>query len=158
MYEEILIEKGDEMRDFEMVRNLMSELASVNGYLINPICLQNYILKYLVNKSPKNKMNSLKAKNASLIFAILCNEYFLLNQNRVPDITEFYMSTDRWNKHSIKQGMRENSLKILKELDLISYYNKRNITQNFGYVRMYKINTQRLNEILLEILIEKSCA
>lgn len=61
-------------------------------------------------------------------------------------------------QNSIKQGMRENSLKILKEIDLISYYNKPNYSQNFGYVRMYKINTQRLNEILLEILIEKSRA
>ena len=120
--------------------------------------MQEYILKFLSMKSPKNKMNSLKAKNASLLFAILCNEYFLLNQNREPSLTEFFVSTDKWNKYSIKQGMRESSLKILKEIDLISYYNKPSPSQNFGYVRMYKINTQRLNEILLKILIEKSCA
>lgn len=146
------------MKDYENVRNLMIELGNVAGYIINPICLQDYILKYLLTRSSNNKMNSLKAKNASVLFATLCNEYFLLNQNREPSLTEFFVPADKWNKYSIKQGMRENSLKILKEINLISYYNKPNPSQNFGYVRMYKINTQRLNEILLKILIEKSCA
>lgn len=146
------------MKDYEYVRQLMFDLAALNGYVITPICLQEYILKFLSMKSPKNKMNSLKAKNASLLFAILCNEYFLLNQNREPSLTEFFVSTDKWNKYSIKQGMRESSLKILKEINLLSYYNKENSSQNFGYIRMYKINTQKLNEILFEILIEKSNA
>ncbi len=144
------------MEDYKYVRQLMFDLATLNGYVINPISLQEYILKFLSMKSPKNKMNSIKAKNASLLFAILCNEYFLINQNREPSITEFFISTDKWGKYSVKQGMRENSLKILRDINLISYYNKANPFQSFGYVRMYKINTQRLNEILLEILVEKS--
>lgn len=146
------------MKDYENVRSLMLKLGDVAGYVLNPICLQDYILKFLLTKSSNNKMNSLKAKNASILFATLCNEFFLLNQNREPSLTEFFVSTDKWNKYSIKQGMRENALKILKEINLISYYNKANSTQNFGYVRMYKINTQRLNEILIEILVGKSCA
>lgn len=86
------------MKDYEYVRNLMIELGNIAGYIVNPISLQDYILKYLLTKLSNNKMNSLKAKNASILFATLCNEYFLLNQNREPSLTEFFVLTDKWNK------------------------------------------------------------
>ena len=64
------------MENYEIVRKMMFELAEVNGYPTNPICLQEYILQYLKEINPKNKMNSVRARNTSYVFAILCNEFF----------------------------------------------------------------------------------
>ena len=73
----------------EDIRKIMLELGEYKGYVINPICLQEYILKYLKEKNPKNKMNSVMARNTSYVFAVLCNEFFLINQSIMAEQTSF---------------------------------------------------------------------
>ena len=97
------------MKKYKKIRSTLEELAEINGFVINPICLQSYILDFLNTKYPRNKTNSVKAKNASFIFAILCNEYYLICANQKIS-AEFYMTQARWMKYDVKQRMLETSL------------------------------------------------
>ena len=102
------------MEEYKIVRNIMIELGELGGFVINPRCLQEYILKFLKTVEPNNKMNSMRARNVSYVFAVMCNEFYLINQNRIPQ-NEFYIRQERWNQMNIRQKMLESSLKILKK-------------------------------------------
>lgn len=139
------------MKKHEKIRTILKELAEINGFVINPICLQDYILVYLNNKNPNNKTNATKAKNASLIFAVLCNEYYLISE-KLGRAKEFYMTHDRWLKYNIKQRMIETATEILKDMKLISWRYEKICNSAYAYYKLYKISTKRLNEIKYEIL------
>ena len=139
------------MENYEIIRKTMFELAEINGYPTNPICLQEYILHYLKEIDPKNKMNSVMARNTSYVFAVLCNEFFLINQDRVP-INHFFVRQERWQKMNVKQKMLESSLKILKKMLLINYRNIEHPNQPYGYIRVFEINNFRLSQIKDEIM------
>lgn len=139
------------MENYEIVRKIMFALAEHDGFIINPLCLQEYILQFLKELYPKNKMNSVKARNASYVFAILCNEFFLINQDRVP-ISHFFVRQERWQKMNVKQKMLESSLKILKKMLLVDYKNIEHPNQPYGYIRVFEINKFRLSQIRDEII------
>ena len=46
------------MKKFQKIRNILEELAQVNGFVINPICLQEYIYHYIKNNMMKKNKNS----------------------------------------------------------------------------------------------------
>lgn len=139
------------MKNFECVRKIMFDLGEYSGYIVNPLCLQSFILKYLQEQSPKNKMNTVRARNASYVFAVLCNEFYLVNQNRIPQ-DNFFVRQERWKLMNVKQKMLENSIKILKKMLLIDYKNMPNLNQSYGHIRFYTINQLRLAEIKDEII------
>ena len=139
------------MEKYENVRKIMFDLGEYSGYLINPLCLQTYILKFLQEQYPKNKMNSVRARNASYVFAVLCNEFYLINQNRIPE-DNFFVRQERWKLMNVKQKMLESSTKILKKMLLLNYKDIPNPYQPYGHIRLYNINVFRLAEIKGEIL------
>ena len=139
------------MEIHESIRKIMFELGEHKGYVVNPICLQEYIFKFLQQTYPKNKMNSVMARNVSYVFAVLCNEFYLINLNRVA-VKTFYIKHERLIEMNIKQKMLESSLKILKKMLLVEYKNMPHPNLPYSYIRVYKINILRLAEIKGEIL------
>lgn len=134
------------MKKYKKIRSTLEELAEINGFVINPICLQDYILSYLNKKYPKNKTNSVKAKNASLIFAILCNEYYLICENQ-KNSNEFYIAQSRWLKYNVKQRMLQTSITILKDMKLLSYRIERLHNSSYKHTRIYNIQIKTLSKI-----------
>ena len=130
----------------EVIYDLITHMQKQKGAIRVPISLQEYILKYLKEKQPNNKMNGMKAKNACLVYGLLANEFYLINQNREP-IEEFFMTKERWSKVCAGQVMIENSLKLLKEIKLISYRNLPTPKSPYKKTRFYTLNWYTLAEI-----------
>ncbi len=139
------------MKKYKKIREILEELAEVNGFVINPICLQDYIYQYLKLKHPKDKNNITKARNASQVFAVLCNEFYLMNINQCTT-KEFYMSQERWEKYNIKQRMIETSTQLLKEMNLLSWRYIKADYDAYTHIKLYNINVKTLEEIKDEII------
>lgn len=139
------------MKKFQKIRNILEDLAEVNGFVINPICLQEYIYHYLKTKYPKDKNNISKARNTSQVFAVLCNEFYLININ-VQSKKEFFMTQERWEKYNIKQRMIETSTQILKDMKLLNWKYEKLQNDAYSYIKIYDIKLNKLSEIRDEII------
>ena len=62
----------------------------------------------IVAAGSSNRMNGIKAKNAALVYGLLANEFYLINQNREPFVEEFFMTKERWSKIYAGQVMKKN--------------------------------------------------
>lgn len=130
-----------------VIYELLTKMQKQKGAIRIPISLQDFILDYLKKKEPKNRMNGIKAKNATLVYGLLANEFYLINQNREPFVEEFFMTKERWSKIYAGQVMIEKSLKLLKELKLISYKNRPTPGSPYQKTRFYQLNWYTLAEI-----------
>ena len=126
--------------EHEVVYDILTNMQKQKGAIRVPLSLQEYILDYLKEKYPKNRMNGIKAKNTALVFGLLANEFYLINQNREPSVTEFFMTKERWSKINAGQVMIETALKLLKKMELITYRNVPTPKSPYKKTRMYKID------------------
>lgn len=133
--------------DHEVVYELITTMQKQKGAIRVPLTLQEYILEYLKETDPKNRMNGVKAKNAALVFGLLANEFYLINQNREPHIKEFFMTNERWLKINAGKVMIETALKLLKEMKLIDYYNIPTPKSPYQKTRMFRIGWITLSYI-----------
>ncbi len=141
--------------EHEVVYDLITTMQKQKGAIRVPLSLQEYIFNYLKETYPKNKMNGVKAKNAALVFGLLANEFYLINQNREPHIKEFFMTKARWAKINAGQVMIETALKLLKELKLIDYYNVPTPGSPYQKTRMFRIGCITLSYIAT--IMEEKC-
>jgi hypothetical protein len=141
--------------EHEVVYDLITTMQKQKGAIRVPLSLQEYIFNYLKETYPKNKMNGVKAKNAALVFGLLANEFYLINQNREPPIKEFFMTKKRWDKINAGQVMIETALKLLKEMKLIDYYNVPTPRSPYKKTRMFRIGCITLSYIAT--IMEEKC-
>ncbi|MCI8555868.1 MAG: hypothetical protein HFI85_04820 [Clostridia bacterium] len=141
--------------EHEVVYDLITTMQKQKGAIRVPLSLQEYIFNYLKETYPKNKMNGVKAKNAALVFGLLANEFYLINQNREPHIKEFFMTKARWVKINAGQVMIETALKLLKEMKLIDYYNVPTPGSPYQKTRIFRIGCITLSYIAT--IMEEKC-
>lgn len=127
----------------EQVRNQLEEMQYYGGAAIKPLGLYEIIYNLLNEHSPSS-MNRSKTRDIVDTFCALCNEYYLISSRNKDTINEFFMTNERWDKYYLGQKARENSIKILNELGLISYRLARNPYKPINTVRMYSIDLSTL--------------
>lgn len=125
------------------VRDMISKLQKKSGAIIKPIAFGKQFYNYLCEKYPTNKMNIDRARTMAEVFAILCNEYYV-HGLRYDLKSAFFVTEKTWLKMLIGRKARENSIKILKEIGLINYYNI--VDKEYKIRRrFYEINVEKFD-------------
>lgn len=149
---ELFSKQLENKNNYKKVRKILVDLQKQSGSIIKPIAFAQLFYLYLKKNHP-SRNNIDQARNMAEVFAILCNEYFI--HGKTHNITSaFFITQEKWREYMIGRTARENSIKILKEIGLIDYYNfykKSKETRR----RMYIVNLAKLEQLIYKTSILK---
>ncbi len=131
----------------KIVKNALFNLQEpTEEFLIVPRPLEKFFLLYL-NKFFPSQQNKQCALNVARVFALLSHQYYL-SAEKFNMKTSFYVSPSIWDKWLIGRKAKETSIKILKEMGLITKYrfnrNKYAPAEESRFVIMYQFNLQKI--------------
>lgn len=130
---------------YKNVRAVFFELAKIKGFVLEPTILGELFYKHLEKQNHSDK-NLQTARNMSKVFSIL-NHYKYLNGKRKND-NSFSISPMVWKLHCIGKDALEKSIKLLKEMNLIDYFNSCYQGNKERRKRFYQINLYALQNLL----------
>ena len=132
--------------DYKNCRALIFELVKLKGFVIEPIVLGDIFYDYLQEMKPNN-MNTQKARNMSKVFATLCHIFYIAGQ-RHNILSAFPVSPKIWGDLNIGRSALEESIKTLKEMALVEYYNWYPKGHPEQRKRYYKIDIPKFESIV----------
>ena len=143
------MKKGEVYDDHKQVRYCMLAILGNGGGAINPYALGEVIYQHLRATNPTNN-DIEKARNTAYVFACLCNS-FVVAVKKCKAKDEFFVSEAFWYWYKIGRRTRENSVKLLQDMEWISYKNRVLFsdpkTKEVRRHRMYTINMAKLHEL-----------
>lgn len=149
---EIFNKQLENKDNYKKVRKLIFNLQKQSGAVIKPIVFAQLFYLYLKKYHP-SRNNIDQARNMAEVFAILCNEYYI--HAKMHGITSaFFVTEDKWREYMIGKTAKENSIKLLKEMKLIDYYNFYRESKQHRR-RMYIINLEKIEELIHKTSILK---
>ena len=131
----------------KIVKNALLNMQEPTAeFLITPPALEKFFFLYL-NKYHKSQQNKQSALSLTRVFSLLSHQYYL-SAEKFNMKASFYVSPSIWDKWLIGRKAKENSIKILEEMDLIFQYrfnlNKYAPKEESRFVKMYQFNLQRV--------------
>lgn len=140
------IKRTEENKDnYKKIRKVLFNLQKQSGAIIKPIAFAQLFYVYLRKYYP-SRNNLDQARNMAEVFAILCNEYYI--HGKMHGITTaFFITEEKWREYMIGKTAKEHSIKILKKMKLIDYYNFYKESKQHRR-RMYIINLEKLEELI----------
>lgn len=108
-------------------KDTISKIGKNYGYMIEPYILRP-LFKWYLDKNHPSKMNIDRARNLVDVFLVLCNESSIYNSfvfgNEEDDDYFFVEQYKLQTEYCIGRKTFENSIKLLREMNLIKYENR----------------------------------